>query len=52
METNHKCFRQVSEIFISTVKLGDKERFDKEHFVVKEPFSLDNLLHNEGNIWH
>ena len=29
--------------FISTVKLGDKERFDKEHFVVKEPFSLDQL---------
>ena len=43
LETNRKCFRQVSEIFISTVKLGDKERFDKEHFVVKEPFSLDQL---------
>ena len=26
--------------FASTVKLGDKERFDKEQIGVKEPFSV------------
>ena len=26
----------------TTVKLGDKERFDKEQIGVKEPFSLTN----------
>ena len=28
----------------TTVKLGDKERFDKEQIGVKEPFPLTNLL--------
>jgi hypothetical protein len=27
----------------STIKLGDKERFDKEQIGVKEPFSVTNL---------
>ena len=30
------------EIHIFTVKLGDKERFDKEQIGVKEPFPVTN----------
>ena len=30
-------------VFGSTVKLGDKERFDKEQIGVKEPFLVTNL---------
>ena len=30
--------------FFDTVKLGDKERFDKEQIGVKEPFPATNLL--------
>ena len=30
--------------FCSTVKLGDKERFDKEQIGVKEPFPVTNLI--------
>ena len=30
-----------------TVKLGDKERFDKEQIGVKEPFPMTNLLHKD-----
>ena len=35
--------------FIGTVKLGDKERFDKEQIGVKEPFlwPIVNLLHKD-----
>ena len=29
--------------YCTTVKLGDKERFDKEQIGVKEPFPLTNL---------
>ena len=29
---------------LNTVKLGDKERFDKEQIGVKEPFPVTNLL--------
>ena len=31
----------------STVKLGDKECFDKEEIGVKEPFSMTNLFHKD-----
>ena len=30
-------------IFCNTVKLGNKERFDKEPIGIKEPFLLTNL---------
>ena len=30
--------------FGGTVKLGDKERFDKDQIGVKEPFPATNLL--------
>ena len=29
--------------FVYTVKLGDKERFDKEQISFKEPFPVTNL---------
>ena len=29
-------------VFGSTVKFGDKERFDKEQIGVKEPFPVNN----------
>ena len=31
------------ELFKSTVKLGNKERFDKEQIGIKEPFPVTNL---------
>ena len=30
---------------LNTVKLGDKERFDKEQIGVKEPFSVTKKFH-------
>ena len=30
-------------VVFSTVKLGNKERFDKEQIGIKEPFSVTNL---------
>ena len=30
-------------LFVSTVKLGNKERFDKELIGIKEPFPVTNL---------
>ena len=33
-----------------TVKLGDKERFDKEQIGVKERFPLTNLLHMDKEL--
>ena len=41
----HKVFRGVySRLYTYhyTVKLGDKERFDKEQIGVKEPFPVTN----------
>ena len=37
------------QVFVHTVKLGDKERFDKEQNGVKEPFPLAkcHLLHKD-----
>ena len=32
---------------LSTVKLGDKKRFDKEQIGVKELFTATNLLHKD-----
>ena len=29
--------------FVSTVKLGNKEQFDKEQIGIKEPFPVTNL---------
>ena len=29
---------------LNTVKLGDKERFDKEQIGIKEPFPVTNLI--------
>ena len=34
------CFKYV---IVSTVKLGNKERFDKEQISIKEPFPVTNL---------
>ena len=42
---NINYFHIVLEAYlteISTVKLGDKERFDKEQIGVKEPFPMTN----------
>ena len=33
----------VSYLGLGTVKLGDKEQFDKEQIGVKEPFPVTNL---------
>ena len=33
----------IRRAFCSTVKLGDKEQFDKEQIGVKEPFPMTNL---------
>ena len=32
---------------LCTVKLGDKDRFDKEQIGVKEPFPMTNLFHKD-----
>ena len=32
---------------IDTVKLGDKERFDKEQIGVNEAFPVTNLIHKD-----
>ena len=37
------CFLQCATSAIYTVKLGDKERFNKEQIGVKEPFPMTNL---------
>ena len=39
-------FRSIFLTKTTTVKLGDKEHFDKEQIGVKEPFSV-NLLHKD-----
>ena len=37
----------------STVKLGNKEWFDKEHIGIKEPFPVTNLpFIRIRNFWH
>ena len=44
-----------SHEYRSAVKLGDKERFDKEQIDVKEPFPATNLpiyFKRIRNIWH
>jgi len=33
-----------------TVKLGNKERFDKEQIGIKEPFPVTNLLHKDKEL--
>ena len=42
-----KCSKNIPKYTlstpISTVKLGNKERFDKEQIGIKEPFSVTNL---------
>jgi hypothetical protein len=38
---------QAFQYFHDTVKLGDKEHFDKEQIGVKEPFPMTNLLHKD-----
>ena len=35
--------KEESYYFNSTVKLGNKERFDKEQIGIKEPFPVTNL---------
>ena len=51
-KSNHYLIKIISEgafvflhtvKFASTVKLGNKERFDKEQIGIKEPFSVTNL---------
>ena len=46
MQTSSKQKRiypvDLSKIETDTVKLGDKERFDKEQIGVKEPFPVTN----------
>ena len=39
--------RFVSTSVPRTVKLGDKERFDKQQLGVKEPFPVTKLLHKD-----
>ena len=40
----HKSKKSVFLLFFSsTVKLGNKERFDKEQIGIKEPFPVTNL---------
>ena len=43
--TNHVCTLDDSGFFRlqGTVKLGNKERFDKEQIGIKEPFPVTNL---------
>ena len=36
------CAIFLLEFLVCTVKLGDKERFDKEQIGVKEPFPVSN----------
>ena len=38
-----KSNKYLSIISSSTVKLGNKERFDKEQIGIKEPFPVTNL---------
>ena len=49
-------YPMVSTFYLGgTVKLGDKERFDKEQIGVKEPFPWTNLpiyIIRLRNIWH
>ena len=40
-KNNQLCSKTA--IMITTVKLGDKEWFDKEQICVKEPFPITNL---------
>ena len=35
--------RMSADFFANTVKLGDKERFDKEEIGIKDPFPVTNL---------
>ena len=43
LTVGQKNFRNIiCTIFHCTVKLGNKERFDKEQIGVKEPFSMTN----------
>jgi hypothetical protein len=35
--------RALGGLFSTTVKLGNKERFDKEQIGIKEPFPVTNL---------
>ena len=56
---NQKCqagFRLLcNKILGDLVKLGDKERFDKEQIRVKEPFPVNDLpvyFIRIRNIWH
>ena len=38
-----KAKRHKNWILTNTVKLGNKERFDKEQIGIKEPFPVTNL---------
>ena len=42
------------QFFVSTVKLGNKERFDKEQIGIKKPFPVTNqichLLHKDKEL--
>ena len=40
---NFLRFTFFADFFIITVKLGNKERFDKEQIGIKEPFPVTNL---------
>ena len=39
---HHRIQEVKSPLWLNTVKLGDKERFDKEQIGVKEPFPVTN----------
>ena len=45
----HQVTGLSQRIYLNTVKLGDKERFDKEQIGFKEPFPVTKcqLLHKE-----
>ena len=42
VETTLKIVKRAARL-IDTVKLGNKERFDKEQIGIKEPFPVTNL---------
>ena len=43
MSLGHDLCRVVARYFTVTVKLDNKERFDKEQIGIKEPFPVTNL---------
>ena len=48
-----KILRDGNDKIVCTVKLGNKERFDKEHIGIKKPFPVINLPFSSFlHFWH